>query len=188
MIRKSIALFVVTALVTLPAPAFGQCRRSESVALKQFRTAVEGYDALRQRLEQQLPPRRLTENAEELLQSSGALARAIRAARATAREGDIFAPAVAAEIRQRIAEALAANGYAPGEVIAASREEAAEDAEWPVVNGTFPWARGAAMWPCILNALPSLPDEIQYRFVEGDLVLVDEHADLVIDILRDAIR
>ena len=33
-----------------------------------------------------------------------------------------------------------------------------------------------------------LPQELQYRFVGRDLVLVDTHADLVLDILRNAVR
>ncbi len=44
------------------------------------------------------------------------------------------------------------------------------------------------MWPCVLDALPRLPHELQYRFVGRDLVLVDTHADLVVDILRNAVR
>jgi hypothetical protein len=57
-----------------------------------------------------------------------------------------------------------------------------------MVNGRFPWLRGALVWPCILNALPPLPDELQYRFVGVDLILVDIHANLVVDILRNAVR
>jgi len=35
--------------------------------------------------------------------------------------------------------------------------------------------------------LPELPEELQFRFVERDLVLVDIDADLVIDVLPDAV-
>ena len=35
-----------------------------------------------------------------------------------------------------------------------------------------------------VEALPPLPDELQYRLVGGHLVLVDIHACLVVDILR----
>ena len=43
------------------------------------------------------------------------------------------------------------------------------------------------MWSSVLAALPPLPHELQYRFVGRDLVLVDTHADLVVDILRNAV-
>jgi hypothetical protein len=40
----------------------------------------------------------------------------------------------------------------------------------------------------MIEALPPLPDELQYRIVGRDLVLVDVHANLVVDILREALR
>ena len=43
------------------------------------------------------------------------------------------------------------------------------------------------MWPALRAVLPALPDELRYRFVDRDLVLLDVHADLVVDILRDAL-
>jgi hypothetical protein len=39
----------------------------------------------------------------------------------------------------------------------------------------------------ILEALPPLPEELQYRFVGPTLVLLDVHADLVVDILPNAL-
>ena len=64
-----------------------------------------------------------------------------------------------------------------------------EDAGAPrlVVNGPFPWNSGNAMWPSILAALPQLPEELEYRLVGADLVLVDIPASLVVDVLADAL-
>jgi len=39
----------------------------------------------------------------------------------------------------------------------------------------------------LLEALPPLPVELQYRFIGRDLLLVDVEADLVIDILPNAL-
>jgi hypothetical protein len=115
------------------------------------------------------------------------MADAVREVRFSAKEGDIFT-AAAAVIRKNISDALGARGFRPEQMIAASEAEAEENAPQPVVNGRFPWMRDAAVWPCILDALPALPGELQYRFVGRDLVLIDVHADLVVDILRQAIR
>jgi hypothetical protein len=40
----------------------------------------------------------------------------------------------------------------------------------------------------LLHHLPALPSEMEYRIINGSLVLLDVHADIVIDILPDAFR
>lgn len=57
----------------------------------------------------------------------------------------------------------------------------------PEVNEPFPWGRGAVMSPTLLRALPPLPRELEYRFAGRNLVLIDFHADMVVDILNDAL-
>jgi hypothetical protein len=39
----------------------------------------------------------------------------------------------------------------------------------------------------LVAALPPLPVELEYRFLERTLVLVDRHADLVVDVIEDAL-
>jgi hypothetical protein len=41
--------------------------------------------------------------------------------------------------------------------------------------------------PVILEALPELPDEVEYRFFGRDLVLLDVEAGLVVDVLKQAL-
>ena len=43
------------------------------------------------------------------------------------------------------------------------------------------------MPPDILDELPPLPKQLQYRLVDRDLALLDMHADLVVDILPGAV-
>jgi hypothetical protein len=38
-----------------------------------------------------------------------------------------------------------------------------------------------------LDVLPELPEELEYRFAGRDLVLIDIHAELVVDVLRRAL-
>ena len=56
-----------------------------------------------------------------------------------------------------------------------------------VVNGRFSWRTAAATPPYVLAVLPTLPGELQYRFVGPDLVLVDIAANFIIDVLPDAL-
>ena len=51
------------------------------------------------------------------------------------------------------------------------------------VNGSFPKTAAKPVLPCILGALPRLPEELEYRIVGSDLVLIDVHAGLIVDIL-----
>ena len=55
------------------------------------------------------------------------------------------------------------------------------------MNDAFPWGMSRILPTCIEDALPVLPVELQYRIVGADLVLVDLHANLIVDILRDAL-
>jgi hypothetical protein len=54
-------------------------------------------------------------------------------------------------------------------------------------NGRIPPGRHVRVWPALLATLPSLPEQLEYRVVGWDLVLVDVHADLVLDVLKDAL-
>lgn len=54
-------------------------------------------------------------------------------------------------------------------------------------NGRYDWGLGAWMWPALLKALPPLPRELEYRLVGNQLVLIDLHADLVVDTLDHAL-
>ena len=57
------------------------------------------------------------------------------------------------------------------------------------VGGVVPWAAGPVMVPCVITALSCrlLPPELQYRFLLDDLLLIDLHANLVVDILPRAL-
>jgi hypothetical protein len=180
------ATAVAVALIGLTGHA--QERALEESVLQSFRQSVNDYAALHRRLEKGVTPLAMSSDVQEIRQATDALAEAIQSARATAREGDIFSADVGEVLRVRLARTLADRGFHARDVVAASNVEAPRDAELPAVNGRFPWSRGAAMWPCILNALPPLPIELQYRIVDHDLVLVDIDANLVVDILRGALQ
>jgi hypothetical protein len=57
----------------------------------------------------------------------------------------------------------------------------------PIVHDRFDWWFGSFMPRCMVSLLPRLPDSLQFRLVERDLVLLDVDAALVIDVLPDAL-
>jgi hypothetical protein len=176
----------------LPAatPAAGQAHRPDEVtdvAVQQvFERGISDYVALRRRLAPSLPPLRVS-GAEELTHAVDALADAIRTARAGAKAGDIFCAGVAVSFRLLIDRTLATGGSTLNDLLAEGDDEASLGIGPVVVNGRFPHGRGAAMWPEFLSALPPLPAELQYRFVDRDLVLIDIDSGLVVDVLSEAL-
>jgi hypothetical protein len=182
-VSTAAAAFVALAVVGMAAHDDAQ-----PAPLMLFHASIQQHVQLHRQIELQLPPFEAHSEAQDIFESSNAMASALQTARASAREGDVFTREVAALLRARVADALAARGLLPGELVAGTLEEADDEAPVPVVNGRFPWRRGAAMWPFVLDALPRLPNELQYRVVGRDLVLVDTHADLIVDILRNIVR
>jgi hypothetical protein len=99
----------------------------------------------------------------------------------------LFTPAIAALLTARLERAVAGLGPAPAKIAMSMRLGYVPGLPEPQVNGHFPALRYSHAWPALVAALPELPHELQYRFVDRDLVLVDTQADLVIDILKEAL-
>ena len=112
-----------------------------------------------------------------------ALRAAIVAARPLARQGDFFTPHVADVFRARIDRALLF-GIAGA---AAPLYEPAPGEPAPEVNEPFPAVFGPVEWPAILFALPQLPYELGYALWGRHLVVVDVPANLVVDVLPNAL-
>lgn len=159
----------------------------EERVLRGFDLGINQYVRLHRRLERSLPPEHLFDDSEDMSMATDALHAALADARPNAREGSIFTPAVAYVFSARLERAIDSLGRTPAEVWMAINRGYISGVPEIRVNDRFPAILYARVWPALLDALPALPDELQYRFVDRDLVLVDVHADLVVDILRDAL-
>ncbi|MBM3818823.1 MAG: hypothetical protein FJW14_07400 [Acidimicrobiia bacterium] len=153
--------------------------------VRAFRDAVDAYVTLHREVERHVPPPEISPRAGEIQRAVDAMAEAMRAARRGTDEGDIFTGGSGDVIRLRIRRALRTCGLDPADFAVAGQWRG-EGTPLPVVNGRFAWELPSFMVPCVLWMLPELPEELEYRFVDRDLVLIDVHADLVADILRDA--
>ena len=191
-IRHLLAVGVVALAAVLAAPTLGHAQlpaaKRYEACLDSFEIRVDEYWALHRRLERLVAPEVPFVDPHVDHAARLALADLLRAARPRAAEGDLFTPDVAEVFRVRIVHALRATRRTAAEL----RRAAEEEDEWPVpaapvVHGAFDWRWNSVMWPSILFALPPLPADLEYRFVGADLLLVDIHANLVVDILRDAL-
>ena len=151
--------------------------------LIQFTTRVHDYIEVHRRAAAGIE-QPLCSDAEELGRQADALAAAIREARPRAREGDIFTIAAGEVFRARIAAMVRRSNLDVAEFLA---RQAGEGEELEVhVFGTLPWRTHLALMP-IIRALPELPQELEYRFAGRRLVLIDLGANMVVDVLRDAL-
>src|SRR5687768_2232152 len=76
-----------------------------------FSRRVAEYVALHRQVERFLPKQKVFIDPAEGLRVTAALAQALRTVRADAREGDIFSPLAAVEIRRSIGRALAEHRF-----------------------------------------------------------------------------
>ena len=176
-------------IFALTANAHAQTQaQEESPAVGAFISATRDYAALHHRIERQLPSLEITSSAETIRRAVEAMANAMRAARPDAKQGDLFTPALASEFRGRIHAALLEHGFTAEDIRFAEWLDGINPSTARLaVNGTFPWAYGSAMFPCLIEALPPLPPELQYRIVGNTLVLIDTHASLIVDLLPHAL-
>ena len=159
----------------------------EAPILQTFNQRIDAYMQIHNGVERTLSLQRSFDDGEDVFAAVEALQSGIRTARADAGRGAMLTPEVGALIRRRLETRLAACGQKVENVLAFINEERAPDARSPEINERFPWKLGSAMWPSFMGVLPPLPEELEYRFADRDLVLIDIHADLVVDILANAL-
>lgn len=178
----------VALLLAAVIPASLLAEQNAYTLVRTFHARVRDYAMLHRRLETvTVPPLVITADPYLLFAARAALAAAIRNARVDARQGDIFSPPIAAMVRGIIDETLREHGIDMLAILA--------DEEQPVtpfvvrVNADYPVGRPLSfMPPCLLEALPALPPELQYRFIGLDLILWDVDAGLIVDYVPDALR
>ena len=153
-----------------------------------FNKATQDYVLMHRRLERQVGRIELSTPNQEINRKIQQLAAGIRAERPDAKQGDLFTPQLSQLLRARIQEALIKHRYSVDDARVLSRVDGLDYTRVELrVNDTFPWALGAAMLPCLIDVLPPLPPELQYRMVDDVLVLLDVHASLIVDILPYAL-
>jgi hypothetical protein len=150
---------------------------------KEFSIRVNNYLALQRRLEAGLPPLTPSDQPTRIEVHQRGLAERIRDARSHAKAGDIFGSA-GDTIRKAIQDD--AKSRKVRDAYAAMIEVPVQAP--PAVNADYPdKAPLATVPPLLLARLPLLPDGIEYRFMGRDLILRDMKANIIVDILHEAI-
>jgi hypothetical protein len=191
---KRLPIAVLTAAFLAPVACSAQSKPSPAKAdektpvnapapvLADFKARIDKYVELRKKADDSAPPLKTSNDPAKIKLAQQGLAERIGAARVGVKQGEIFAPEIAATFRKL----LRPEAKEPG-------TKAMMQEDKPVVvsfkvNGPYPDKEPVAtVPPNILATLPSLPEGIEYRFIEKHLILRDAHANLIIDYLPNAI-
>jgi hypothetical protein len=145
-----------------------------------FTARVSAYTSLRSELEKGLPP--LTVDEPGRVQAAvRALAEKIRVARARARRGDIFTPAIARAFKKALRNVDESTW---GDIADDNPGEFAAR-----INASYPEHKTfSTVPPNILAILPRLPEEMEYHFLGRHLILLDTRSSVIVDWIPLAIQ
>lgn len=155
----------------------------DAKALAGFLDRVNQYVTIHQKLENSLPKLSKESTPEQIDAHQRGLAKLIQDARPDAKAGDIFTPESQAVFKKLIAKIF---GGPEGAAIKASVMDENPGVPNLKVNGRYPdEVPVSTIPPLLLEQLPKLPEEMEFRFVGNDLILMDTHAHIVADIVPD---
>jgi hypothetical protein len=196
--RTSVASIVAAVLLTADVSLMGtpasqgkpgatsERHAQDAAAFAEFTKALDGYIALRRKVSKSVPALPAQAPPDAVRAHEVTLQNLIVGARPTAKEGDIFVSPVRPLLRGICRQML--SGPEGRERLAQIREEPVQPALRARVNERYPDQVPLSAVPfAILKALPRLPDELEYRFLRDDLVLLDIQARLIVDVMRDAL-
>jgi hypothetical protein len=167
----------------------GPITEADSKALATMNDRLKEYLEMRKRFEQSLPKLPKEATPEQIDHNQRTLQKLVQDARATAKPGDIFTPEAQPVIKRLLASVFEG---ADGKQLRASivdDEDAVTVARLkPTVNSRYPDDMPLSAVPAqILQTLPKLTEELEYRFIGDTLILLDVGAHVIADFIDDAI-
>ena len=186
---QRIGMMSLCALVLAPTFAVAQANPAQRVnpnaaVSAEFSKRVADYMKLRQSAQSGLTTPKNTPSATQLTEYQHLLADRIRSARPQAQQGDLFTPEVADLFRHLVSQSL--NGPRGAQIRKSyQRAEPIRGVHLAVNQGYPDGLALQSMPPSLLLNLPKLPKELEYRFVDHELILRDIAANLIVDFIPD---
>ena len=187
LLRSSTRLVLVLSLplALAAAPQTKPRVNPNAVTIKEFLKRVDVYVALHKKLEATLPALPKQTDPTVIDKHERALARLVQEGRKDAKPGDLLLPAIQRVVRSLLRPIFTgkAGRQIRGEIV---------DNEYKgnvklVVNGRYPdEVPISTVPPQVLEALPKLPEELEYRFIQNTLILFDPHAHVIADFMERA--
>ena len=183
--RCSCLVTVALAYMVSPPVFSQQPVNPDAATIEDFKKRVAEYVKVHKQVASDMGRLKPTTAPEKIVKHEDTLAEKIRAARADAKQGDIFTPTIEAEFHRLIAITMAG----PREARIKKSLKSAEPVQLRLkVNDDYPKSIPLQSTPStLLLNLPELPKEVEYRIVGRSLILRDVDADIVVDLIPNAI-
>jgi len=187
----SSAVIAIALLAAGPAPSGNTAAQTTTAvesthATLEFSERVLKYAKLHQKMEKSLRSLKPTKDSASIDENKHALAKKIVAARPDAKQGDIFTADVTAQFRRLLAQEF----HGPDESAAHKTIKQGEPVKAVTlqVNSSYPdGVPVTTVPPSLLQKLPPVPRQVEYRIIDRYLVLLDVRASLIVDFIDRAI-
>ena len=151
-----------------------------------FAKRVDAYMKLRKTLVDSVGELDPTKSQAEITTRATKLASSIIAARAQAKPGDMFTPEFSALVATLIKQEYSRRPDSVQETREDQQDELPDFV--PKVNQVYPTTYPLATFPAtLLPILPRLPEALEYRVVQNYLVLRDTEANVILDVMPNAV-
>jgi len=163
----------------------GPLSPADAQALSTMNDRLGEYIDLHTKLERSLPKLPKDATPQQIDKNQRAFEALMRKARATAKRGDIFTPEARPVIKRLLATVF--EGPEGKQLKASIMDENSTDITISV-NGRYPdTVPLSSVPPEVLQTLPKLTEDMEYRFIGDRLILLDTHAHVVADFIDDAL-
>ena len=167
-------------------PKAGPPANADAAILHDFKQRIDAYMKLRKEAVKGAPKLKETKDADQIKLAQDSMSNLIRAARDTAKQGDIYTPEITAKFRRLLSPELKGDDGRDAKAII--KDDAPTNVTFKV-NAKYPEGAPVPTVPAsLLVQLPQLPEPLQYRIIDKHLVLVDEDADVIVDYALNVIR
>ena len=188
----------IAAFLTLPAASIDAAAQKatqktpprvnpDAATLADFVKRVEAYVALHKKLEATLPKLPEQTDPYQIDKHQRAMLRLMQEARKTAKQGDLFTPAMQRLIRNLLRPVF--SGADGRQLRAEIFDNESKAGVTLAVNARYPdEVPISTVPPQVLAQLPKLPEELEYRFVQTNMILFDPHAHIIADFVPQAFK
>jgi hypothetical protein len=164
----------------------GPAVNADAAVLKDFGDRIAAYMAIHKDAAGDGAKLKESSDPAKIMAAQDGMAARIRAARANAKPGDIFTPAVREQFRRLMYPQF--KGEDGRDAKAVIRDDAPPVSPLLKINSKYAAESFPSVPSKVLLNLPRLPNELEYRIVDGHLILLDVDANIIVDYMANIIR